>query len=151
VKTVSASQPWTRIGIGGVFVRAFGFGWRESAVRGLGSSGSSRILGESSAKGSNIPAGDSRAVSRSRGALRASWAIACCCTSMEMSGWNRGGSRFLRGVPMALGALLLFSSAVEHTKWLALDSEDQDITPSQITSHPWSNSPPSDYFRIPKT
>jgi hypothetical protein len=40
---------------------------------------------------------------------------------------------------------------VGHTKWLALDSEDQDITPSQITSHPWSNSPPSDYFRVPKT
>jgi hypothetical protein len=41
--------------------------------------------------------------------------------------------------------------AVGHAKWPALDSEDQDITLSQITSHLWSNYPPSDYFRAPKT
>jgi hypothetical protein len=39
---------------------------------------------------------------------------------------------------------------VGHTKWPALDSEDQDITLSQITSHLWSNYPSSDYFCAPK-
>jgi hypothetical protein len=42
------------------------------------------------------------------------------------------------------------TDVVGHTKWPALDSEDRDITLSQITSHLWSNYPSSDYFRAPK-